>query len=87
MWHARKLLEFRQQRQRKGADVDGRGLCDARKFEGSTDRNVHEREQCEDVGRESFLFFFLVSLHDEFDTSVSLASFFFRFAFVALLMF
>ena len=38
----------------------------ARKFEGSATRDAHEREQCENGGRESFLSFcFLVSLRDE----------------------
>ena len=45
-----------------------------RKFDGSTAGDVHERERCEDVDENrsfSFSFFFLVSPHDEIETSVS----------------
>ena len=46
----------------------------ARKLDGSTAGDVHERERCEDVDENRFPRFCIVSLHDEFETSVSLAS-------------
>ena len=44
----------------------------AMKLDGSAARDVHERERCEDVNENRCSrFCFLVSLHDEIETSVS----------------
>ena len=48
----------------------------AMKLDGSAAEDVHERERCEDVDENRFsrVFFSCVSLHNEIETSVSLAS-------------